>query len=390
MAERWRVQVLNAIAPAGLACLPAERFELAPEPVDPQAILLRSADLHARPVPPSVCAIARAGAGTDNIPVAAMTARGVPVFYAPGANANAVKELVIAGLLVAARRVVPALDFVRGLDPAAPDMEAAIERGKKAFAGRELAGATLGVVGLGKVGALVAQAAHGLGMRVLGHDPALPADAALPPGLQRLAALDELLAAADFVTLHVPLLAVTRHLLDAARLARMPAQAVLLNFSRDGVADTAAVLHALDAGRLAGYVCDFPAPGLVGHPKVVALPHLGASTAEAETQCAVMAATQLREYLLHGSVGQAVNFPAAVLARSTPWRVALAHANVPAMLGRIAAALADHGLNIAELLNRSRGDLAYTLVDVESAPPAAALQALRAIAGVRAVRELPA
>ena len=390
MPERFGVRVLNAIAPAGLARLPAERFDVGPDIAEPHAILLRSADLHALPVPPSVLAIARAGAGTNNIPVAVMSERGVPVFYAPGANANAVKELVLVGMLMAARHVVTALAFVQALDVGAPDLEARIEQGKKAFAGRELAGATLGVVGLGKVGALVAEAGIALGMQAIGFDPALPGAAALPAGVQRTGELDALLAAADFVTLHVPLLPATRHLLDAARLARMRPQAVLLNFSREGVVDTGAVLQALDGGRLAGYVCDFPGPPLHRHPKVVALPHLGASTEEAETQCAVMAASQLRDFLEHGSIGASVNFPAAALARSTPWRLALAHGNVPGMLGRISTALAEAGLNVSELLNRSREDLAYTLVDVDSAPPAGALAALRRIGGIRSVRLLPA
>ncbi|HWH84354.1 MAG TPA: phosphoglycerate dehydrogenase [Burkholderiaceae bacterium] len=387
----FRVQVRNQIAAAGLARLPAPRFVVGADVADPDAILLRSADLHAQPLPPSVRAIARAGAGTNNIPVAAMSARGVPVFNAPGANANAVKELVLAAMLMSARQLAPALRFVAALDAAAPDMEKTVEDGKKAFAGRELAGQTLGIVGLGKVGCLVADAAIRLGMDVLGHDPHITVDAAwsLPSQVRRAADVAEVLRSADFVSLHVPLIDATRHLVNADNLGLMRPGAVLLNFSREGVVDERAVLAALDAQRLAGYACDFPSPAANRHPRVLALPHLGASTAEAETNCAVMVAEQLRDFLEHGNVVNAVNFPVVSMARESAYRVAIANANVPNMLGQISTAMAGAGLNIHNMVNKSRGDMAYTLVDVDSPVNPALLDSLAAIAGVLSVRYLP-
>lgn len=391
MADRLQVLVLNQIAPAGLARLPAEHYRVGKDLESPDAILLRSADLHARPIPDSVRAIARAGAGVNNIPVDAMSARGVPVFNAPGANANAVKELVLAGLLMAARRLPAALRFVDGLDHAADDAEARVEDGKKQFAGFELAGQTLGIVGLGRIGCLVADAAIGLGMQVVGFDPEITVDAAwsLPSQVQRAGSVGEVLRRSRFVTLHVPLVEATRHLVGAANLGLMPAGGVLLNFSRDGVVDHAAVVDALNAGTLDRYVCDFPGAAIAGHPGVIALPHLGASTAEAEVNCAVMAADQLRAYLEHGEIGHAVNFPSVRMARESAHRVAIANANVPNMLGQISTTMAQAGLNIHNMVNKSRGEMAYTLVDVDSPVTDAVLGALRAIPGVLAVRSLP-
>lgn len=385
------ILLLNTLSPAGLARLPADRYAVGADVADPVAILLRSADLHARPIPASVRAVARAGAGTNNIPVAALAARGVPVFNTPGANANAVKELVLAGLLIAARHLAPAMAFVQQLDAASPELDRAVEDGKKAFAGTEIAGRTLGIVGLGKVGSLVADAAIKLGMHAIGFDPEITVDAAwgLPSQVRRAASVDEVLRASDFVTLHVPLVAATKHLVNEARLALMPPGAVLLNFSRDGVVDSAAAVRALDAGRLRAYVCDFPGRLIHRHPKVVALPHLGASTAEAEEHCAVMACEQLRDFLEHGTVVNAVNFPAVAMARESPWRVAIANANVPNMLGQISTAMAQAGLNIHNMVNQSRGETAYTLVDVDSPVPPEVLAAVGAIPGVLAVRYLP-
>ena len=389
---RIGVRVYNQISAAGLARLPAERYQVGKEVAEPAAILLRSADLHATPIPASVVAIARAGAGTNNIPVEAMSARGVPVFNAPGANANAVKELVLAGMLMAARHIAPALRFVAQLDPGAADLDAQVEGGKKAYAGFELAGRTLGVIGLGKIGCLVADAAIKLGMQVLGYDPDITVDAAwsLPAQVRRAASVDEVLRRADFVTLHVPLLDGTRHLVNERNIGLMRAGAVLLNFSREGVVSDAAALEALGAGRLAGYVCDFPSPATIGQPKVVALPHLGASTAEAEENCAVMVVDQLREYLEHGQIANAVNFPNVHMERESRFRVAIANSNVPNMLGQISTTMAQAGLNIHTMLNKSRGAMAYTLVDVDSAVQPPVLQALAAIEGVLAVRYLPA
>ncbi|HMO48224.1 MAG TPA: phosphoglycerate dehydrogenase [Rubrivivax sp.] len=391
MAEPLQILVLNQISANGLKRLPAERYSTGKDLAAPDAVLLRSADMHGMDIPASVKAIARAGAGTNNIPVAAMSARGVPVFNAPGANANAVKELVLAGMLMAARNLQPALRFVAALEPKMADMDKAVEDGKKSFAGYELAGRTLGVVGLGKIGCLVADAAIRLGMQVLGHDPEITVDAAwsLPAQVKRAASVAEVLRGSDFVTLHVPLVAATRHLVNAGNIGQMRAGAVLMNFSREGVVDEAAVLAALEAKKLGHYVCDFPSAAINGHAKVIALPHLGASTREAEENCAVMVADQLRDYLEHGNVVNAVNFPAVSMARESAFRVAIANANVPNMLGQISTAMANAGLNIHNMVNKSRGEMAYTLVDVDSAVGDAVLDSLRRIEGVLSVRYLP-
>lgn len=394
MAERLGVLVLNQISPDGLSRLDPERYHVGKDVREPAAILVRSADLHGMAIPPSVRAVARAGAGTNNIPVPAMSARGVPVFNAPGANANAVKELVLAGMLMAARNLAPALGFVQSLDAAAPGLDERVEAGKKAFAGFELAGQTLGIVGLGRVGCLVADAAIKLGMQVLGYDPEITVDAAwsLPSQVRRAASVNEVLRQSNFVTLHVPLIEATRGLVNAANVGLMKTGAVLLNFSRDGVVNNAAVLDALAAGALHAYVCDFPSADFAAHPgsaRVVALPHLGASTREAEEHCATMVVDQLRDFLEHGNVVNAVNFPSVAMPRESAWRVAVVNANVPNMLGQISTALAQHGLNIHNMVNKSRGDIAYTLVDVDSPVGEAALGAIGAIEGVRAVRYLP-
>ena len=391
MVEPWPVLVLNQISAGGLSRLPSDRYRVGKDLANPVAVLLRSADLHAMTLPPSVRAIARAGAGTNNIPVAAMSARGIPVFNAPGANANAVKELVLAGMLIAARQIAPALRFVDGLDVSAADLEETVEKGKKAFAGHELQGQTLGIVGLGKIGCLVADAAIKLGMQVLGHDPDITVDAAwsLPSQVRRAASVAEVLKGSNFVTLHVPLVAATRGLVGAANIGLMRPGSVLLNFSREGVVDHAVLAQALGKGGPASYVCDFPGPELHRHPQVVALPHLGASTREAEENCAVMVVDQLRAYLEEGEIVNAVNFPSVQMARESPWRVAIANANVPNMLGQISTTMAHAGLNIHNMVNKSRGEMAYTLVDVDSAPAEAVLAALRAIPGVLAVNDLP-
>jgi len=390
-ATRFEVLVLNQISANGLKRLPAERYTVGKDVTAPDAVLVRSADMHALAIAPSVVAIARAGAGTNNIPVKAMSERGVPVFNAPGANANAVKELVLAAMLMTARNLAPALRFVAALDAGSKHMEKEVEDGKKAFAGFELAGHTLGIVGLGKVGCLVADAAIKLGMEVYGFDPHITVDAAwsLPAQVKKAASVADVLKNADFVTLHVPLIDATRDLVNADNLGLMRAGAVLLNFSREGVANEAAVLAALDAKRLAWYACDFPSPAANAHPRVLALPHLGASTAEAEENCAIMVVDQLREYLEHGNVVNAVNFPAVSMARESAHRVAIANANVPNMLGQISTAMAAAGLNIHNMVNKSRGDMAYTLVDVDSPVSPQVLDSIRAINGVLSVRDLP-
>ena len=390
-ARRFAILVLNQISANGLKRLPAERYACGKDVAQPDGVLLRSADLHATAIAPSVVAIARAGAGTNNIPVAAMSQRGVPVFNTPGANANAVKELVLAGMLMSARHLPPALRFVTALGESAQDMNQAVETGKRAYAGLELAGHTLGIIGLGKIGCLVADAAIKLGMNVLGHDPDITVDAAwsLPAQVRRAGSVLEVLRGADFVTLHVPLVTATRDLVNGANIGQMRAGAVLLNFSRDGVVNEAAVLAALAAKRLAWYVCDFPSPAINAHERVIALPHLGASTREAEENCALMAVDQLRGFLEHGEIVNAVNFPAVAMARESAFRVAIANANVPNMLGQISTAMARAGLNIHNMVNKSRGDMAYTLVDVESPVAEGVLADIRGIEGVLSVRYLP-
>jgi D-3-phosphoglycerate dehydrogenase / 2-oxoglutarate reductase len=388
---RFRILVLNQISANGLKQLPADRYAVGKDVADPDAVLVRSADLHAIDLPRSVLAIGRAGAGTNNIPVKAMSERGVPVFNTPGANANAVKELVLAGMLLAARNIAPALRFVAVLDPASAELDKAVEDGKKAFAGHELAGQTLGIVGLGKIGCLVADAAIKLGMNVLGFDPEITVDAAwsLPAQVKKASSVAEVLRNAHFVTLHVPLVAATRDLVNADNIGLLRSGAVLLNFARDGIVNDAAVVAALAGRQLAWYVCDFPSAALAGNERVIALPHLGASTREAEENCAVMVVGQLRDYLEHGNIANAVNFPAVAMARESTHRVAIANANVPNMLGQISTTMASAGLNIHNMVNKSRGEMAYTLVDVDSPVEAATLGGLAAIEGVLSVRYLP-
>jgi D-3-phosphoglycerate dehydrogenase len=391
MADKFKVLVLNQISQQGLKRLPSELYAVGKDLADPDAVLVRSADMHGMQIPDSVRAIGRAGAGTNNIPVAAMTQRGVPVFNAPGANANAVKELVLAGMLMSARNLPGALRFVDGLDPATPDMDKVVEDSKKNFAGFELAGHTLGVIGLGKIGCLVADAAIRLGMHVIGYDPEITVDAAwsLPSQVRRASSVGELLKASHFVTLHVPLVAATRGLIGASNIDQMRQGSVLLNFSRDGVADEAAVLGALSSERMRYYVCDFPGPAINGNPRAIALPHLGASTREAEENCALMVADQLRDYLENGNVRNSVNFPDTAAPRESAYRLGIANANVPNMLGQISTALASSNLNIHNMLNRSRGEMAYTIVDVDSAVPDKVLDMLRGIEGVLSVRYMP-
>jgi D-3-phosphoglycerate dehydrogenase len=385
------VLVLNQISAGGLKRLPAERYNVVKEAKHPAAVLVRSADMHGVVIPDSVRAIARAGAGTNNIPVPQMSERGIPVFNAPGANANAVKELVLAGMLMASRNLAAALRFVERLDPELPDMDRAVEDGKKAFAGTELAGQTVGVVGLGKVGCMVADVAIKLGMHVWGYDPHITVDAAwsLPGQVRKASSVADVLKHAHFVTLHVPLVDATRHLINADNIGQMRAGAILLNFSREGVVHEGAVVAALDGKHLSSYVCDFPSPAINSHERVIALPHLGASTREAEENCAVMVVDQLRDYLENGNIENAVNFPNVQMARESAYRVAIANANVPNMLGQISTTMAQAGLNIHNMVNKSRGEMAYTLVDVDSPVAGPVLAELRAIQGVLSVRYLP-
>lgn len=385
-----KILTLNDIAVAGLRMLPREQYEVASEIASPDAIILRSFDMHKMEIPQSVAAVARAGAGVNNIPVQALSARGIPVFNAPGANANAVKELVIAGLLMAARNLCPAWDYVRNFKGAEADFAATVEAGKKQFVGFELPGRTLGVIGLGAIGVEVANTALSLGMNVIGFDPDLTVQRALQlsSGIGHADTLDQLFTRADAVTIHVPLVEATRGLVNHDRLALMSKGSVLLNFSRGGVVDSKAVLESLDTGQLHAYVCDFPTLELIANPKVIALPHLGASTNEAEENCAVMVANNLRDFLENGNIRNSVNFPEAVMPRDNSYRVTVANMNVPNMVGQITTCLAEAGLNIEDLLNKSKGDVAYTLVDLNAEVPPQILSKLRAIKGVQALRYL--
>ena len=386
---RYRILTLNNISARGLERLPRDRYEVATEFERPDAILVRSADMHKTVVADSVLAIGRAGAGVNNIPVAEFSKRGIPVFNAPGANANAVKELVLAGLLLAARNVCPAWTFARSLTGDDHAIDAAVEQGKKKFVGFELPGRTLSVVGLGAVGVQVANAALALGMKVLGYDPQITVQRAwqLSANVEQALSLDDLFARADAVSVHVPLNDQTRKLVNEARLKLMKKSSILLNFARAEIVDNAAVVAALDAGRLQAYICDFPNTVLKDHPKVVTLPHLGASTAEAEENSAVMVADQVRDFLENGNIKNSVNYPEAVLSRAPgTTRLAVANRNVPNMVGQLSTCLAGARINIADLLNKSRGEFAYTLIDAEGTISDDLLQKIRAIEGILAAR----
>jgi D-3-phosphoglycerate dehydrogenase len=386
---RHHILTLNHISTRGLERLPQDRYQVGPDVTAPEAILVRSADMHSMEISPSVLAIARAGAGVNNIPVAELSKRGVPVFNAPGANANAVKELVLAGLFVAARNICPAWSFARSLAGDDQAINEAVERGKSQFVGFELPGRTLGVLGLGAVGVEVANSALALGMRVLGYDPQITVQRAwqLSSSVEQALSLDDLFARADVVSVHVPLNRETRNLVNESRLGLMRKGGVLLNFARAPIVETQAMIAALDGGRLRAYVCDFPNNALKDHPKVVTLPHLGASTNEAEDNCAIMAADALREFLENGSVRHSVNYPEAVLARvANTTRIAIANSNVPNMVGQISTCLATAGLNIADLLNKSRGEYAYTLIDTDGAVDEELVASLKRIEGVLSAR----
>ncbi|HLX24821.1 MAG TPA: phosphoglycerate dehydrogenase [Usitatibacter sp.] len=387
---KYRVVVYNSISARGLERFPPSRYVVGKEVATPDAVLLRSHALALSEIHASVKAIGRAGTGVNNIPVEAMTKRGIPVFNAPGANANAVKELVLAGMLIAARNVVPAVEYVNSLGHGA-HFDRRVEEGKKQFAGFELPGRTLGIIGLGAIGGLVADTAIKLGMNVLGYDPEITVDNAwrLPASVKRAASIDEVIKASDFVSLHVPLVDKTRHLIDAKRLAHAPSRLVLLNFARDAIVDEAAIAKALADKHLRKYVTDFPSEKLAGNPDVIALPHLGASTEEAEENCALMVVDQLRAFLEEGTIANAVNFPSVEMARESPHRIAISNANVPNMLGQISTTMAQAGLNIHNMVNKSKGEMAYTLVDLDSAADPEVIKRIANIHGVLSVRAIP-
>jgi len=386
----FKVLTLNNIADVGLQRLPGDHFEVGTEISDPDAVLLRSYDMHSMDIPDSVAAIGRAGAGVNNIPVDAMSARGIPVFNAPGANANAVKELAVAGMLSAARNIFGARDYLRGLDKEGDELDKAVEAGKKQFVGFEMPGRTLGVIGLGAVGVEVANVALALGMKVVGFDPQITVQRAwqLSSGVQQVETLDLLFENADVISVHVPLVEGTKGLIDAARLDLMHDGGILINFSRRGIIGRDALFEALDSGKLHAFVTDFPTAELIAHPKVIALPHLGASTEEAEENCAIMVAENVRDFLENGNIRYSVNFPESVMPRNGTYRITIANANVPNMVGQISTCLAQAGLNIEDLLNKSRGELAYTVVDLDGPVPEDTLAVLNAIEGVLTLRNL--
>ncbi|MHB1951535.1 MAG: phosphoglycerate dehydrogenase [Acidiferrobacteraceae bacterium] len=387
----FQILTLNNISPRGLARLPAERFKVDAKVKEPDAILLRSYNMHSMELPASLLAVGRAGAGVNNIPVPKLSALGIPVFNAPGANANAVKELVIAGMLLAARNICQSWAFARSLSGTDAEISKAVEAGKKDYAGFELPGRTLGVVGLGAIGRLVANAAVALGMEVVGYDPNITVEGAwqLSSSIRRAATVDELIREVEFLTFHVPLNDSTRGMISAERLRGARDGIVLLNFAREGIVDDQAVVDALSAGKVRAYVCDFPTNLLKQHDRVITLPHLGASTGEAEENCAVMVADEVRDFLENGHVRNSVNFPDVSAPRESRYRLAVVNANVPNMLGQISTAMAEAGLNIHDMVNKSRGDLAYTLVDSDSPIPEAAQARIAAIKGVMRARLVP-
>ena len=388
----FKVLTLNNIASVGLSRLPRDSYQIGNDVKEPDAILVRSANMHGADIASTLKAVGRAGAGVNNIPVAKMSERGIPVFNAPGANSNAVKELVIAGLVLACRQICEAWDFARQLEGSDEEIGKAVEAGKKNFAGFELPGRTLGVVGLGAIGRLVANTALGMGMNVIGFDPGLTVEGAwaLSSSVKKARSIDEVFHAADFLTVHVPLIDSTRKLVNAERLSGMKKGAVILNFAREGIVDEQAVVDAIESGRVHTYVSDFPTNLTKNHRRCVTLPHLGASTAEAEDNCAIMVADQVRDYLENGNVKNAVNFPEVVVPRRTQHRLVCANANVPNMLGQISEAFGKAKLNIHDMVNSSRGELAYTVVDLDAPVPDSVFNQIASTKGVVMARLVPA
>ena len=385
----YKILTLNNISVVGLERLPRESYEIASEIQHPDAILLRSFKMHDMEIPKSLRAVGRAGAGVNNIPVDKMSQLGIPVFNAPGANANAVKELVVAGMLLACRNICQAWEYTRNLEGDDTSLNKQVEAGKKEYAGFELPGRTLGVIGLGAIGRYVANAAISLGMKVIGYDPGITVEGAwqLSSDVQKASSVDDLLSKVDFVTFHVPLIDATKNMINAERIKLMKKGAVVLNFSRNGIVDDTAVIEALNSGKLYAYVCDFPSNQNKKHPRIIALPHLGASTAEAEDNCAIMVADQVRDYLENGNVHNSVNFPEVSMPRAgDSVRIAIVNSNVPNMVGQISTAMAKAGLNIVDMLNKSRGELAYTLIDVDKEIPQTVVSEIASIEGVLAVR----
>ena len=383
-----KIQTLNNISPVGLEKLPREGYEVSSEMTNPDAILVRSAKMHDMEIGDNLKAVGRAGAGVNNIPLDKMSDKGVVVFNAPGANANAVKELVISSMLLSSRNICQAWSYVNGLP--LDNLKTAIEDGKKNYAGSELPGKTLGIVGLGAIGVQIANAAHALGMKVIGFDPSITIKSAwkLSAEVEQALSVDELFSQSDFVSFHVPLVEGTKNLLNEERIALLPEGATILNFARDGIIDEDALIAALEAGKVKYYVTDFPIDDKKDHERVIALPHLGASTAEAEDNCAIMVANQIKDYLENGNILNSVNFPEAKMPRAGKERLAITHKNIPNMVGQISTAVADAGANIIDMLNKSRDDVAYTLIDLESEISDTVIDNLKQIEGILTVRGL--
>lgn len=386
----FKIQTLNNISPVGLAQLPSEHYQIADDCAEPDAIILRSFKMHDMDIPASLKAVGRAGAGVNNIPLDKMSDAGIPVFNAPGANANAVKELVLGSLFMAARNLGGAIDYVNNLEGDDAEMSKLVEAGKKKYAGFELPGKTIGVVGLGAIGRMVANSCADLGMRVIGFDPGLTVDGAwqLSSRIERAESVDQMLGQVDFLTVHVPLLDATRDLINADNVQKMRGTAVVINLARGGIINDEAVCGALDRGALGGYVTDFPNNRTKQSEKVIGLPHLGASTGEAEDNCAVMVANQVKDFLENGNIRNSVNFPNVSMTRGSEYRIAISNRNVPNMVGQISTIMAEAGLNIVDMINQSRGDVAYTIVDVDNKIPDAVAEQIKSIDGVMIARRL--
>ena len=388
----YKIRTYNQISDVGLSRFPMDRYEVGPDVSEPDAFVLRSHKLHGEPVPESVLAVARAGAGVNNIPIDDYTHRGIVVFNTPGANANAVKELVTAALLLGSRGILDGMNRVQEMTDIADSevMAKQLEKEKKQFAGCEIAGRTLGVIGLGAIGSMVANAALEMGMHVAGFDPALSVEAAwrLSSRVEKTESLEALLKISDFVTLHVPAIKQTHHLINSASLLRFKPGAKLLNFAREQVVDADAVVAALDSGKLGGYITDFPVPALLGRKDTLLFPHIGASTAEAEQNCSVMAAEQLKDFLENGNIVNSVNYPQTRMARDGGYRITFANENVPRVLGTVLSVLADHDVNVIDMVNKSLGDMAYNIIDIESEPTDEIVEAISKAEGVMHVRVL--
>ncbi|WP_339073931.1 phosphoglycerate dehydrogenase [Teredinibacter turnerae] len=387
----YQVRTYNKISDKGLSLFPAGRYSVAEDVSSPEAILLRSHKLHGETLPESVIAVARAGAGTNNVPVDEYTKSGVVVFNTPGANANAVKELVLAGMLLSSRGILQGRDYVATLGDMTDkgEMSKLLEAEKKRFAGSELAGKKLGIVGLGAIGSMVANAALVLGMDVYGFDPALSVEAAwrLPSDVHRMESLQALLSEIDYLTLHVPAIDATKNMINRDTLGFMKPSAAIMNFARDAIVDSEAVVEALDAGKLRNYVCDFPEPCLIGHEKVIAVPHIGASTAEAEENCAVMAVNQLRDYLENGNIKNSVNFPETSMGGLVSGcRITFTNQNVSGVLGNVLSVFAENNVNVIDMMNKSRNDVAYNILDIDTCPSDAVLAALKSVEHVISLR----